>query len=73
MSINNFDTSRHANGGSYKNTLSAKTLPNIAQQIAVAMRDIAFGEITVIIQDGKAIQINRTEKTRLRYPSAQSK
>ena len=35
------------------------------EEIRVAIEGIRFGVVQVIIQDGRVIQIDRTEKTRL--------
>lgn len=36
------------------------------ETIAEMIRDIKFGNVTVIVQDGKIIQIDKTEKLRVR-------
>ena len=36
------------------------------EQIRIALRSIRFGQVTVTVQDGIIVQIDRTEKTRLR-------
>ncbi|MFO0870887.1 MAG: YezD family protein [Pirellulales bacterium] len=36
------------------------------QQIREALRGLRFGAVTIIVQDGVVIQIDRTEKRRLR-------
>ncbi len=39
------------------------------QQIRDALRGLRYGSVTVIVQDGVVIQIDRTEKRRLRRSS----
>ena len=34
-------------------------------QIAKALRGLQFGEVTVIVQDGIVVQVERTERVRL--------
>lgn len=36
------------------------------QQIEEALRGLRFGHVTVVIQDGVVVQVERTEKRRLR-------
>ncbi|MDX1948290.1 MAG: YezD family protein [Pirellulaceae bacterium] len=38
----------------------------VLQQIADALRGLKFGTITIIVQDGVVVQLERTEKRRLR-------
>lgn len=40
------------------------------QQICEALRGLRFGAVNVIVQDGVVVQIDRTEKRRLRRPEA---
>jgi hypothetical protein len=35
-----------------------------------ALRGLRFGQVTVIVQDGVIVQIERTERTRLRQASS---
>ena len=42
------------------------------QQIREALRGLRYGAFTIIVQDGVVIQIDRTEKRRLRRPAADS-
>ena len=44
---------------------SLATIP-AGPQIAEALKDLRFGEVTVIVQDGQIVQIDRLEKRRLR-------
>jgi hypothetical protein len=41
-------------------------------QIREALRGLRYGTVTIIVQDGVVIQIDRTEKRRLRRSSADS-
>jgi hypothetical protein len=36
------------------------------QQIIAAVQAVQHGDVHIVIQDGKVIQINKTEKVRLR-------
>ena len=38
------------------------------QVLREALRTISFGSITLIIQDGKVIQVDKSEKVRLKKP-----
>jgi hypothetical protein len=40
------------------------------EQIRQALRGLRFGEVAIVVQDGVVIQIERTERTRLRRPTA---
>jgi len=43
------------------------SLPDeIARRLARALQNLRFGTITLVIQDGKIIQIDRNEKFRLK-------
>lgn len=39
-------------------------------QIRDALRGLKFGAVNIVVQDGVVVQIDRTEKRRLRKPSA---
>lgn len=39
------------------------------QQIQEALRGLRFGAVSIIVQDGVVVQIDRTEKRRLRRTS----
>ncbi len=43
-----------------------RELHSSLQQIGVALRGLRFGSVNVIVQDGVVVQIDRTEKIRLR-------
>jgi hypothetical protein len=45
---------------------SAAELDEALEHIRQALRGLEYGEISVIVQDGLVIQIERTEKKRLR-------
>ncbi len=38
----------------------------LEQRIRTALRDIRYGTVTLVIQDGKVIQIDKNEKIRLK-------
>lgn len=42
------------------------------QQIRDALRGLRFGSINVVVQDGVVVQIDRTEKRRLRQSAPHS-
>ncbi len=37
-------------------------------EVRAALRGLRFGNVNVIVQDGVIVQIDRTEKTRVRQP-----
>lgn len=39
----------------------------VLRQIADALRGLKFGVLSVIVQDGVVVQLDRTEKRRLRH------
>jgi hypothetical protein len=45
-------------------------LDQAMEQIRQALRGLRFGEVAIVVQDGVVIQIERTERTRLRRPTA---
>jgi hypothetical protein len=49
---------------------AAETFPSasVIEQIRQSLRGLRFGTVTVIVQDGLVVQIERTEKRRLRGP-----
>lgn len=47
--------------------LGEQRLPEL-QQIAEALQGLRYGTVTIIVQDGVIVQIDRTEKKRLRSP-----
>jgi hypothetical protein len=40
----------------------------VVDRIREALRDLAFGTVTVTVQDGVVVQIDRTEKVRFDKP-----
>ncbi len=40
----------------------------LEQQVREALRTIRFGTVTLVIQDGHIVQIDRSEKIRVRRP-----
>ncbi len=40
--------------------------PELEKRIRDAVRDIRFGSVTLIIQDGHVVQIDKSEKVRLK-------
>lgn len=39
---------------------------DLEQKIRAALREISFGTVSLVIQDGKVIQIDKNEKIRIR-------
>ena len=42
------------------------------EQIRQALQGLRFGNVTIVVQDGVVVQIDRTEKRRLRIPRPES-
>jgi len=61
---NDRSTSERSNGAAARNR--DEHLQWVLQQVRQALTGMKFGQITITVQDGLAIQIERTEKTRLR-------
>lgn len=40
--------------------------PELERRLRQALREIRFGTVTLVIQDGQVIQIDKSEKIRLR-------
>ncbi len=40
--------------------------PELEKRIRDAVRDIRFGSVTLILQDGHVVQIDKSEKVRLK-------
>jgi hypothetical protein len=38
----------------------------VLERVRDALRDLRFGTVTIVVQDGVVVQIDRTEKHRLR-------
>ena len=60
MSVNNEQPDAAARGA---DTYAAYVLKRIRD----ALEGLRFGEISVIVQDGVVVQVERTEKVRLRH------
>lgn len=56
----------HARGSAAENDVAMKA-------ISSSLRDLRFGSVTIIVQDGVIVQIDRTEKNRLRFGAAQDR
>lgn len=52
----------HIETGGERDTAAARTL----EEIRLSLRGLRFGSVNIIVQDGVVIQIDRTEKRRLR-------
>ncbi len=55
--------SKHSKGGAQEDAVSAE---EAIDQIRESLRGLKFGAVNIIVQDGVVIQIDRTEKKRLR-------
>ncbi len=42
--------------------------PELERQVREALRTIRFGTVTLVIQDGHIVQIDKSEKIRVRRP-----
>ena len=58
--------SRSSKENSTKGQSSEQELQLSLEQIGGALRGLKFGSVNVIVQDGIVVQIDRTEKLRLR-------
>lgn len=67
--MNNEQPSRLPNEYPAKSRPSEQELQTSLEQIEGALRGLKFGNVNVIVQDGVVIQIDRTEKLRLRNSS----
>ncbi len=52
---------------------SAIVAPEIERQIMTAIADIKFGSVEIVIHDGKIVQIESREKTRIETNSSPSR
>ena len=51
--------------GQFSETVGTENIPaHILQLIVQALSGMRFGQVTVIVQDGRVIQIDRTERQR---------
>ncbi|WP_437205463.1 YezD family protein [Planctomicrobium sp. SH664] len=48
-----------------KNSTSTANLQDATQLIHEALKGLRFGHLTIVIQDGVIVQIDRTEKRRI--------
>jgi hypothetical protein len=55
-----------------KSRSGAHSVEEALEQIRESLRGLRFGSVNVIVQDGVVIQIDRTEKRRLRTNSRNS-
>jgi hypothetical protein len=60
------ETKAPAEGRDGRVTRSARASESDLERVRRALSGIRFGEVRVIIQDGLVVQIERTEKERLR-------
>jgi len=67
--MNNEHPTRLPNEYDSKGRPSEQELHSSLEQIGDALRGLKFGNVNVIVQDGVVIQIDRTEKLRLRNAS----
>jgi hypothetical protein len=49
-----------------------QTMQRSLEQIRQALQGLRFGNVTIVVQDGVVVQIDRTEKRRLRIPRPES-
>ncbi len=57
---------------SEKTHSSEQELQTSLEQIGGALRGLKFGSVNVIVQDGVVVQIDKTEKVRLRNSSREN-
>ncbi|MDB5346343.1 MAG: hypothetical protein JWP89_4720 [Schlesneria sp.] len=46
-------------------TVSADSLAIVLEHVRSALQGLRFGHVTLIVQDGKVVQVDRFEKTRI--------
>ncbi|MBJ6749481.1 YezD family protein [Geomonas anaerohicana] len=44
---------------------SGKLSSDLEQRIRLALRDLRYGTVTLVVQDGKVIQLDKNEKIRI--------
>ncbi|UPU37452.1 YezD family protein [Geomonas paludis] len=44
---------------------SGKLSRDLEQRIRLALRDLRYGTVTLVVQDGKVIQLDKNEKIRI--------
>lgn len=45
--------------------MSPDTLALVLEHVRAALRGLRFGHVTLIVQDGRVVQVDRFEKTRI--------
>jgi hypothetical protein len=66
MIAGGFPVTEHAHIPPAKSRDRGDTFDEALEQIRDSMRGLRFGSVNIIVQDGVIIQIDRTEKRRLR-------
>lgn len=46
-------------------TASADALAVVLEHVRAALRGLKYGHVTLIVQDGRVVQVDRFEKTRI--------
>lgn len=44
----------------------SETLEIVFEYVRVALRDLKFGNVTLVVQDGRVVQVDRFEKVRIK-------
>lgn len=47
----------------------ADTIAVVLEHVQAALRGLRFGHVTLIVQDGRVVQVDRFEKTRIQETS----
>ena len=55
------DENRRNNGSA----ISADEFAVVLEHVRAALRGLRFGNVTLIVQDGRVVQVDRFEKTRI--------
>jgi hypothetical protein len=48
---------------------STETISVVLEHVQAALRGLRFGHVTLIVQDGRVVQVDRFEKTRIQEPT----
>lgn len=48
---------------------STDTIAVVLEHVQAALRGLRFGHVTLIVQDGRVVQVDRFEKTRIQEPA----
>lgn len=48
---------------------SSEALEIVFEYVRVALRDLKFGNVTLVVQDGRVVQVDRFEKIRVKDSS----